>query len=113
MTELGTDLGAGIGNDAGVWAARAVGAVAGASVSLIYLLPKSRREALSRFATGVSCGLIFGGPAGIWLAERLAISDAVSGSDLMLAGSAAASLCAWWVLGALSRIAARYGKKSG
>lgn len=113
MTELGTDLGAGIGNDAGVWAAKLVGAIAGAAVSLIYLLPKNRREALSRFATGVSCGLIFGGPAGIWLAERAGISEAVSATDLMLAGSAAASLCAWWVLGVLSRLAARYGKRSG
>ncbi|MGE7371043.1 DUF6107 family protein [Neorhizobium sp. NPDC001467] len=113
MAELGTDLGAGLGNDAGVWTARALGAVAGAAVSLIYLLPENRREALSRFVTGVSCGLIFGGPAGIWLAERADIADAVSATDMMLAGSAAASLCAWWVLGALSRIASRYGRKSG
>jgi hypothetical protein len=31
----------------------------------------------------------------------------------MLSGSAAASLCAWWGLGILSRLAARYGDKPG
>ena len=50
-------------NEAGIWAARITGAVAGAGVSLVYLLPKSKREAASRFITGVSCGMIFGGPS--------------------------------------------------
>ena len=36
-------------------------------MSLVYLLPKSRREAASRFFTGLSCGLIFGGPTGLWI----------------------------------------------
>jgi hypothetical protein len=31
---------------------------------------------------------------------------------MMLAGSACASLCAWWVLGALARLADRYGARS-
>lgn len=39
-------------NEAGIWAARITGAVAGAGVSLVYLLPKSKREAASRFITG-------------------------------------------------------------
>lgn len=102
-----------IGNDAGVWAAKAVGAAAGAGVSLIYMLPKSRREAASRFVTGLSCGLIFGGPTGVWLSTRLGLGDALSGVELMLAGSAAASLCAWWGLGVLARLAARYGGRAG
>ncbi|MDE1159319.1 MAG: DUF6107 family protein [Neorhizobium sp.] len=93
------------------WAMRLIGAAAGAGVSLVYLLPKSRREAASRFATGLSCGLIFGAPTGIWLTERLGIGADLSGSETLLAGSAAASLCAWWVLGALQRIAARFGQK--
>lgn len=93
------------------WAARLIGATAGAAVSLVYLLPKSRREAASRFVTGLSCGLIFGAPTGLWLAERLGIGSALSGVETLLAGSAAASLCAWWVLGALTRVAARFGQK--
>lgn len=98
-----------LGNEPGVWAAKAVGATAGAGISLIYLLPKSRREAASRFMTGMSCGLIFGGPTGLWLIEQLGIAAALSGTEVMLTGAAAASLSAWWVLGALARVAERYG----
>jgi hypothetical protein len=105
MADLGQDPGAILG----VWAAKTAGATAGAGVSLIYLLPKSRREAASRFATGLTCGLIFGGPTGLWLSERLGIAGMLSGPETMLAGSATASLCAWWALGALSRVAERYG----
>jgi hypothetical protein len=97
-------------NDAGLWATRAVGASAGAAVSLIYLLPKSRREAASRFFTGLACGLIFGGPAGVWIAERLEMAGSLSASETMLSGSAAASLCAWWALGILHRLAGRLGR---
>jgi hypothetical protein len=97
-------------NDAGLWATRALGASAGAAVSLIYLLPKNRREAASRFFTGLACGLTFGGPAGLWIAERLSLSDTLSASETMLSGSAAASLCAWWGLGILHRLASRFGR---
>jgi hypothetical protein len=100
-------------SDAGLWATKFVGASAGAAVSLIYLLPKNRREAASRFFTGLCCGLIFGGPAGVWGAERLDLAAALSAFDIMLAGSAAASLCAWWGLGVLSRLADRYGERPG
>jgi hypothetical protein len=109
MADLGNDPGA----LPGMWAARIAGATAGAGVSLIYLLPKSRREAASRFLTGLSCGMIFGGPTGLWLVERLGIGGELSGPEVMLTGSAAASLCAWWVLGALARIAVRYGGRNG
>lgn len=105
MTDLGQDMGVILG----VWAAKTAGGCAGAGVSLIYLLPKSRREAAGRFATGLTCGLIFGGPTGLWLTQRLGISGTLSGPETMLAGSAAAGLCAWRVLGALSRVAERYG----
>ncbi|HTO30838.1 MAG TPA: DUF6107 family protein [Pararhizobium sp.] len=83
------------GNDPGLWAAKGIGSVAGAAVSLVYMLPKGRREAGSRFFTGLICGLIFGGPVGLWLVSRLGI---------------AASLSAWWVLGAVARLADRYGR---
>ncbi|WP_105381914.1 DUF6107 family protein [Neorhizobium alkalisoli] len=103
MTDLGSDPGVGI--------AKVLGATAGAGISLIYLLPKTRREAASRFLTGVSFGLIFGSPMGLWLTTRLGIGGELSGPEIMLAGSAAASLCAWWVLGVLARVAERYGKR--
>lgn len=94
-----------------LWAVRGIGAVAGAAVSLIYLLPKSRHEAASRFLTGTVCGLVFGGPTGLWVVERLGISGLVSGAEVLLTGSAAASLMAWWALGAAVRISRRYGQK--
>ncbi|MDF1631976.1 DUF6107 family protein [Mycoplana sp. MJR14] len=95
------------GNDASLWAARWVGSAAGAAVSLVYMLPKGRREAASRFVTGLTCGMIFGGPVGVWLATRLEIAAFVSRYETTLAGSAAASLTAWWGLGVLMRAAER------
>jgi hypothetical protein len=109
MADLGNEPGA----LSGIWAAKALGATAGAGISLIYLLPKSRREAASRFMTGLSCGLIFGGPTGIWLTTRLGIGGQLSGVEVMLAGAAAASLSSWWVLGALARVAERFGRGAG
>ncbi|URK88210.1 DUF6107 family protein [Rhizobium sp. RCAM05350] len=100
------------GNDPGLWAAKGIGAAAGAAVSLIYMLPKGKREAASRFFTGLSCGLIFGGPAGLWIVTKLDIAGSLSGAEVMLTGSAAASLSAWWALGAVVRMAERYGRGS-
>ncbi|KQY19756.1 DUF6107 family protein [Rhizobium sp. Root482] len=102
------------GNDPGLWAVKGIGSAAGAAVSLVYMLPRGRREAGSRFFTGLICGLIFGGPAGLWIVARLGIGGSLSGAEVMLTGSAAASLSAWWVLGAMVRVAERYGRgKSG
>jgi hypothetical protein len=95
------------GNDGGLWTARFIGASAGAAVSLIYLLPKTRREAGCRFFTGLACGLVFGGPAGLWIGVRLGIAAYLGPSEMLLTGSAAASLSAWWGLGVLARLAER------
>src|SRR5690606_25633834 len=95
------------GNDGGLWTARLLGASAGAAVSLIYLLPRSRREAACRFFTGLACGLVFGGPAGRWIAVRLGIASYLGPAEVLLTGSAAASLSAWWGLGVLARLAER------
>lgn len=94
----------------GFLAERLAGASAGAAVSLIYLLPRNRREAASRFITGLSCGLVFGGPAGLWIERTLDLGAALSAREVMLSGSALASLVAWWGLGVLARIAARQGR---
>lgn len=94
-----------------IYVAKAAGAMAGALISLAYLLPKGPREAASRFVTGVISGLVFGGSVGVALAERFGVRTLLSAPETMLMGSAAASLCAWWVLGALSRIAERYGRR--
>jgi hypothetical protein len=95
--------------DLWVWAAKGVGAIAGAMISLVYLLPRGRREAAGRFFIGFACGLTFGGAAGVSLSDWLAISHRMTAAETMLMGAAAASLCAWWALGALARIAERLG----
>lgn len=100
-----------IGHEGGLLAARMVGATAGAWVSLVYLLPESWKEAVSRFLTGACCGVMFGAPAGIWLSERLGLAGHLTPFETALSGSAAASLSAWWALGALVRVASRLGAK--
>lgn len=95
MTEL-TDA-------AWLWAAKGAGAVAGSAISLAYMLPRERREAAARFAIGVVCGLVFGGTAGLKIAGELGISKTIGQNELMVMGSAVASLCAWWVLGFAKR----------
>jgi hypothetical protein len=102
-----------MGNASSLWVARAIGALVGAAISLVYMLPKSEREAISRFLTGVISGLIFGGPAGVWLAARMGIDGYLSSSETMLSGAAAVSLCSWWALGLLERLAKRWGGEKG
>jgi hypothetical protein len=86
-----------------IWLAKAAGAVAGSAVSLAYILPHGRREAAIRFAVGVACGLVFGGAAGLKISSELEIGQAIGPVELMLMGSAAASLTAWWALGFVHR----------
>jgi hypothetical protein len=99
--------------EAPLWGARVCGAVAGAAISLVYLLPRSKREAASRFFTGLAFGLIFATPTGQWLARQLDLMEGLSSPEIMLSGATMASLMAWWVLGALSRLAGKYGNKGG
>ncbi|WP_156174501.1 DUF6107 family protein [Hoeflea sp. IMCC20628] len=91
-------------------AARIAGAVAGALVSLAYMMPKGAREAVARAIAGIVSGLVFGAPAGVALAQWMGVSGLLSRTETLLTGSAAASMTAWWVLGALARIADRTGR---
>lgn len=86
-----------------LWLAKLAGAVAGSAISLAYILPAGRREAAVRFAVGVACGLVFGGTAGLKIAAELGIDKTIGDGELLLMGSAAASLSAWWALGLVSR----------
>ena len=87
-----------------LWLAKAGGAIAGSAISLAYVLPDYRREAAIRFAVGVACGLVFCGTACLKIAAELGITGALGPGELMLMGSAAASLCAWWALGLIMRV---------
>lgn len=86
-----------------LFGAKLAGAVGGSVISVAYLLPNGRREALARFLTGAVTGVVFGGPAGIALGDHLGFGDRVGAAELLLIGSAAVSLSAWWGLGALQR----------
>jgi hypothetical protein len=90
-----------------LWAAKGAGAVAGSAISLAYLLPEGRRDAAVRFAVGVVCGLVFGGTAGVKIAVELGVEELIGSAETMLMGSAAASLCAWWAVGAVIRVLKR------
>lgn len=98
-----------ISETAWLWAAKGAGAVAGSAISLAYMLPKGRREAAVRFAVGLVSGLVFGGAAGLKIAAELGIEDLLGTGETMLMGSAAASLCAWWAVGAVIRALERRG----
>ena len=102
-----------LGHDGGVTSARLIGAVAGSAISLVYLLPKHRREAAVRFLTGVACGLIFGGPTGVWGARQLGLEGRLSPAEIMLAGATLASFTAWWGLGVLVRLTGRAADRVG
>lgn len=96
-----------ISGTAWLWAAKGAGAVAGSAVSLAYILPHGRRDAAVRFAVGVVCGLVFGGTAGVKIAVELGVQRWLGTAETMLMGSAAASLCAWWAVGAVIRVLRR------
>lgn len=99
-----------LAGDQQVMAARIAGSVAGVSISLVYMLPKGRREAAARLATGLVAGLVFGAPAGLYGAEKLGLVATLSAPEIVLSGAAAVSMTAWWVLGALKRMAERWGR---
>ena len=63
--------------DIWLYLAKLAGAAAGAMISLVYLVPKGRREAASRFVVGLLSGLVFGSAVGAALAERFGLA----GSD--------------------------------
>lgn len=90
-----------------LWAVKGTGAIAGSAISLVYILPKGRREAAARFAVGLVSGLVFGGTVGLKIAIELGIEDRLGAGELALMGSAAASLSAWWALGFLLRLLTR------
>ncbi|WP_346772372.1 DUF6107 family protein [Chelativorans sp. AA-79] len=100
----------GLGEAAWLWAVKMIGAVAGSAISLAYILPPGRREAAIRFAVGVVCGLVFGGTAGLKIATELGIAGRLAPGELVLMGSAAASLCAWSAIGFVMRLLGNAGR---
>ena len=108
-----TDLSDWLGDElSAMWLAKAIGAFAGSLVSLAYVMPKGRREAVARLFVGLLSGLIFGGTVGVKLADAAGLLHKVSAFEIALMGATLASLCAWWSLGALHRIVERWPSPS-
>jgi len=95
-----------------LWLAKIAGAIAGSAISVAYVLPRGRREAALRFTVGAVSGLIFGGAAGLKIASELDVGSALGAFEIMLMGSAAASLSAWWALGLVMRLFDRADRKT-
>lgn len=93
-------------------AAKLLGALAGSLISIAYVLPSGRREAALRLSVGVVTGVIFGGTAGLKIADALGLLGKVSAIEITLTGAAAASLCAWWSLGAINRLLAQFPRRT-
>jgi Family of unknown function (DUF6107) len=85
------------------WSARGAGALAGSSVSLVYLLPKRRREAVSRLLVGILFGLVFGPATGEKIASAFALDVPLDRIEVLLMGASAASFASWWALGVIVR----------
>jgi hypothetical protein len=90
--------------------AKTAGAIAGSAISIAYVLPKGRREAALRFATGLVAGLVFGSATGVKMAEYLGLDGKLSNAETALTGATLASLCAWSALGFLTRYSERVSK---
>ena len=88
--------------------AKVVGAVLGSLISLAYILPQGRREALLRFTVGVVVGVVFGTTAGLKIADFLGVLGRVTLIEITVMGATLASVSAWWGLGALQRLVERY-----
>ncbi len=91
-----------------LWFAKILGALAGSLVSIAYILPRGRREAILRLIVGIAVGLIFGGIAGLKLADAMGLLEKMPAFEIALMGATFASACAWWGLGALQRLALRW-----
>lgn len=89
-----------------LWLAKLLGALAGSGISLAYVLPSGKREAAIRFMTGITSGLVFGLPTGVWIANHLGISNYLNEFEIVLMGAAFASLTIWTALG----FAIRFGE---
>lgn len=87
--------------------AKTIGALAGSLVSLAYIMPRGRREAAARLLVGVVAGLVFGGTAGVKVADTMELLDRISVFEVTLMGATLSSLSAWWGLGVLQRIIER------
>lgn len=90
-----------------LWSAKFFGAILGSAISIAYVLPKGRREAAIRFAVGVSIGFVFGPLVANQISQYFGLNSALSKVEMFLIGSSLASLCAWWALGILQRLAQR------
>lgn len=83
--------------------AKALGAVGGAILALVFIWPATRKEALSRGVVSIFCGWAFE-PHLSWY---LSIPDT---GEMTMGTAAAAAALSWWVMGAVIRLV-RFGRR--
>lgn len=83
-----------------LWLVKVLGAVGGSAISLAYLLPKGRREAMQRLAVGMVSGFIFG-PMVVPKAEEWGF--AAGPLETLFACCAAVSAVSWVLIGFVLR----------
>jgi hypothetical protein len=75
-------------------AERVIGAVIGAAVALIFLLPESWADLVRRGTVSIVCGVIFAVPLREWL-------EWTKTAENMLASACAAAFLSWFVMTAI------------
>lgn len=86
-----------------LWVAKIIGALAGSAISIAYVLPRGRRDAAIRFATGVAGGMVLGTTVGAYVSHELGIDTLLNDFEVVLMGSSVASLFLWWAIGFVVR----------
>ena len=87
-------------------ALKALGSVAGAVLALIFQPPKTRPEFTTRSIFSIICGLVFSD----------AVKDYLHWPDtwqMFLAAAALTSMLSWFVMGAVTRIIAKWTPPKG
>ena len=89
-------------------AAKLLGTVAGAVLALVFLPPRT----LWGFIRRLIIAVIFGPISAPFIAPHLlTVTRIDQGFDLQVGSAAVGAFCSWWLLGAIHRIAERFGNK--
>lgn len=84
--------------------ARLIGAAGGAVVGVVFIWPRTRREALSRLVVSMICGILLEDHVEWWL-------KVPESADMTMGNAAIGAAMSWWVIGVGVRLARHWGEK--